>query len=1030
MVLKRVLLGPYSKTHASSPVHSGHFYSGPRCEFVVSASPWEWEGGPVGRGAGGRVHTGTTGGRVGPGGGGRHGYVRSPRHSLPPNTTCTYKFTGRDGDIVWIYFLSYSPRPTPRFIMPQGSRKVSDSDSFLECTTRLQLWDGSRLIQEHCSGRPTQPSSASSGSSSSMSSSYPMSSQVSYGDALAQLRTPSGGDGASHTYGTVRTGPGQSRGGSGLLSEAAYADPGSGTYGSVRSSTGGSQSSSSSSSRHYGTINYGGRGGGLLPSLPQQPSAPQLPPMAAPPLRLCAHASLRNSTRLTRPCDTKTESYVSSGSTLAISRLTRIATALSPASFRLRYEFVDTRLPGEAMEYVGGDGSRETAAGGSGAKAGTPRRQQTGTAPGERGYGSSPLFPGAFLSGAWTPKGEKDSGPKGPGSGCHRLLRLRSTAQLPSPKNVFLYGRGGAEALSCVYRIEARTGQRIRLTMHNATFGGSGRGGLEDGPSIPTAPCVTGSDPHTGQPSCLYAPPPPVHPLAQFQPPAPRLAELRIWEVPWDDTRLPFACFCSNLTTPGSDYSPGGTSASSPASTPSPPITTPSPPTTTPSDPKGRKDEPSAAEEKDYSTGPITITSSTHVLELHFLVSKMAQWEDFNHFSFHASYVTVPSKGGGGGSSACPDRHRLRGSGGEVDLPPRRKKNEPCDGFPWLLEAQSQRSLFMMTWGTFMALRPPPPPTMTPAQQLPPGGTTASTASSSIGRCPTKNRLLVYTGQPPRLLRVICPTAPNTRHAAIHIFSEDWFLTTPSHPLLTPSTLMPTTTTLPFTTPYPPASARLLKLVLLRRHYLLDPPPPPPPPTLLLRPVIKEPSRHAFSYLQISRPRTSPLLLLRYDDPSHNTTFENLHQQHRQYQRQEGGADLQAGGCGRYRCPELDACISPTLWCDGVRNCPSGRDEAECPDRALQDLKRDHPFLGALLSLLPHSLPASIGAPAALAVVLLLAVLLTAGTACASALPCLLLWRRRRRRKGGGGGLEKKGMGGGGRRRRAPTEELLIGAPS
>ncbi|XP_046398913.1 uncharacterized protein LOC124165515 [Ischnura elegans] len=924
--------------------------------------------------------------------------------------------------------------------MPQGSRKGSDVDSLIECTTRLQLWDGSRLIQEHCSGRPAPSTPSSSGSSSSqssssMASSYPMSSQLSYGDSLAQLRSSSAGDG-SHTYGTVRTGPGgQSRGsgiGSGLQSEAAYADPGSGTYGNVRSSTGGAGSSSSSaSSRHYGTINYGGRGGvgggggggggGMLPQAPQQPSAPQLPPVAAPPLRLCAHASLRNSTRLTRPCDTKTESYVSSGSTLAISRLTRIATALSPASFRLRYEFVDTRLPGEAMEYVGGDGTKETGPG----KGATGRRQQTAPGPGERGYGSSPLFPGAFLSGAWIPKGEKDSGPKGPGSGCHRLLRLRSSGQLPSPKNVFLYGRGGAETLSCVYRIEARPGQRIRLTMHNATFGGGGRG--EDGPSIPTAPCITGSDPHTGLPSCLYAPPPPVHPLAQFQPPAPRLTELRVWEVPWDDTRLPFACFCSNLSTPGSDYAP----ASSTASTPATP-TTPSTPITTPSSPEskgGRKDDPQP-EEKDYSIGPITITSTTHVLELHFLVSKMAQWEDFNHFSFHASYNTVPSKGGGGSSSsnACPDKHRLKGSGGEIDLPPRRKKNEPCDSFPWLLEAQSQRSLFMMTWGTFMPLRPPPPPAMTTASQPQPGGTTASTASSNIGRCPTKNRLLVYTGQPPRLLRVICPTAPNTRHAAIHIFSEDWFLTTPSHPLLTPSTLMPTTTTtMPYTTPYPPASARFLKLVLMRRHYLLDPPPPPPPPTLLLRPVIKETSRHAFSYLQISRPRSSPLLLLRYDDPSHNTSFENLHQQHRQYQRQEGGVDAQGGGCGRYRCPELDACIAPELWCDGVRNCPSARDEAECPDRALQELKRDHPFLGALLSLLPHSLPASIGAPAALAVVLLLAVILTAGTACASALPCLLLWRRRRRRKGGG--LEKKGMGGG-RRRRAPTEELLIGAPS
>jgi hypothetical protein len=30
-----------------------------------------------------------------------------------------------------------------------------------------------------------------------------------------------------------------------------------------------------------------------------------------------------------------------------------------------------------------------------------------------------------------------------------------------------------------------------------------------------------------------------------------------------------------------------------------------------------------------------------------------------------------------------------------------------------------------------------------------------------------------------------------------------------------------------------------------------------------------------------------------------------------------------------FRCPELEACISSVLWCDGVRHCPSGFDEHE-----------------------------------------------------------------------------------------------------
>lgn len=30
-----------------------------------------------------------------------------------------------------------------------------------------------------------------------------------------------------------------------------------------------------------------------------------------------------------------------------------------------------------------------------------------------------------------------------------------------------------------------------------------------------------------------------------------------------------------------------------------------------------------------------------------------------------------------------------------------------------------------------------------------------------------------------------------------------------------------------------------------------------------------------------------------------------------------------------YRCPEIQACISSVLWCDGIRHCPSGFDEEE-----------------------------------------------------------------------------------------------------
>ena len=39
---------------------------------------------------------------------GRMGKIYSPRHTLPPNTTCTYHFHGYPGDLIWISFTSFN----------------------------------------------------------------------------------------------------------------------------------------------------------------------------------------------------------------------------------------------------------------------------------------------------------------------------------------------------------------------------------------------------------------------------------------------------------------------------------------------------------------------------------------------------------------------------------------------------------------------------------------------------------------------------------------------------------------------------------------------------------------------------------------------------------------------------------------------------------------------------------------------------------------------------------------------------------
>lgn len=40
--------------------------------------------------------------------------------------------------------------------------------------------------------------------------------------------------------------------------------------------------------------------------------------------------------------------------------------------------------------------------------------------------------------------------------------------------------------------------------------------------------------------------------------------------------------------------------------------------------------------------------------------------------------------------------------------------------------------------------------------------------------------------------------------------------------------------------------------------------------------------------------------------------------------------EIEEDVCFKFKCPELNACISPSLFCDGVSHCPSGFDEAEC----------------------------------------------------------------------------------------------------
>lgn len=59
------------------------------------------------------------------------GDLDSPKHTLPPNTVCRYRFQGRRNEIVWITFAKYHSAV---------DQSIFEAPS--ECTAQLRIWDG------------------------------------------------------------------------------------------------------------------------------------------------------------------------------------------------------------------------------------------------------------------------------------------------------------------------------------------------------------------------------------------------------------------------------------------------------------------------------------------------------------------------------------------------------------------------------------------------------------------------------------------------------------------------------------------------------------------------------------------------------------------------------------------------------------------------------------------------------------------------------------------------------------------------
>jgi hypothetical protein len=216
---------------------------------------------------------------------------------------------------------------------------------------------------------------------------------------------------------------------------------------------------------------------------------------------------------------------------------------------------------------------------------------------------------------------------------------------------------------------------------------------------------------------------------------------------------------------------------------------------------------------------------------------------------------------------------------------------------------------------------------------------------------------------------VVCPASSNARQFAVHVFSEEWF----------------SVGTVGEDTPATGNSGTSVEGS--RTFYLRSP----RPPSFLVEFIGREPGVAALNWLEISRSRSSLLQQLQIDYVGSDNDSVS--------------SSLPTDWDCPHRCPELNACISASLWCDGRANCPSGFDEDE-----------SHCGVGrSFFAYIPGGIYTTLGVGAASVVALTIFL-------CVATVHRMRTQKRRRKL-----GKKKRGRGAGDvGPRRVPTEEMLL----
>lgn len=175
---------------------------------------------------------------------------------------------------------------------------------------------------------------------------------------------------------------------------------------------------------------------------------------------------------------------------------------------------------------------------------------------------------------------------------------------------------------------------------------------------------------------------------------------------------------------------------------------------------------------------PIILTAVTSsVLDVNFTITLMNITQDYNDFYFEGEYqfIPAPSEEYIEACGRFKSDRRLRGSSGDISFPSHSKKIESnlvvpekkranrnlhvsrldCENHPWLIEPVDNINNFV-----YLKIR---------GIEL-----LSVKRKNKSGDCPTRNRVVVYSGIVTRQPRVICPLEGFDKPRTVEIFSDGW----------------------------------------------------------------------------------------------------------------------------------------------------------------------------------------------------------------------------------------------------------------